>query len=82
MYQAIQTKYLPATNTRGDRIKATCQAGSVTINWPYGLDNEEAFKSAAQALMDKLDWSELSKIAAGGQLPNGDYAFTIVPAKK
>ena len=82
MYQAIQTKYLPATNHRGNRIKANCKAGSITIDWPYGLDTDECHESAAKALMDKLDWHRLYQIAAGGQLPNGDYAFVLAPAKK
>jgi hypothetical protein len=78
--QAIQTKYLPATNTRGNRIKATCATWSITIDWPYGLDNDECFERAAKALMQKLDWHRLYQIAAGGQLPNGDYVFVL--AKK
>ena len=82
MLQAIQTKFLPATNSRGERIKATCKAASITINWPYGLDNDECFEAAAKSLMNKLGWSEFFRIAAGGVLPNGDYAFTLVPVKK
>lgn len=35
--QAIITKYIPATNTRGTRIKATCSPGSITI--PMHLRN-------------------------------------------
>lgn len=31
--QAIQTRYLPATNTKPARIKATCSRGSVTLSW-------------------------------------------------
>lgn len=31
MKQAIVTKFLGPTNYRGSRVKATCQAGSVTI---------------------------------------------------
>lgn len=30
--QAIITKYLPATNTRGQRVKATCARGSLTVS--------------------------------------------------
>ena len=80
MLQAIQTKYLPATNTCGNRIKATCATWSITIDWSYDLDTDECHERAAKALMDRLDWNRLYQIAAGGQLPNGDYAFVL--AKK
>lgn len=51
--QAIETKYLGPTNTRGSRIKATCEAGSITI--PYGNGNtEECHIEAAKALCNKL----------------------------
>jgi hypothetical protein len=38
--QAIITKYLSATNHRGARVKASAQAGSLTVGWDDGLDVE------------------------------------------
>ena len=35
--QAIQTKYIGPTNTKGARIKAFCAAGSITIPYNYEL---------------------------------------------
>jgi hypothetical protein len=31
--QAIETKYIGPTNTRGAKVKASCYAGSLTIDW-------------------------------------------------
>ena len=35
--QAIETRYLGPTNTRGSRIKATAAAGSITIHYDDAL---------------------------------------------
>lgn len=70
--QAIEVKYLPATNTKGARIKATASAGSVTVGWPYELSGEEAHKVAALALCNKFGWTTN---IVGGQLANGNYVF-------
>jgi hypothetical protein len=51
--QAIETKYIPPTNTRGSRIKAYCQRGALTIPYPEG-DQEEAHRAAAFALCHKF----------------------------
>lgn len=53
MSQSITTKYLPATNTRGSRIKATSWKGSVTISYPVDLDGPLAHEKAAQTLLDE-----------------------------
>ena len=55
-FQAITTKYLPATNMRGSRIKASAAAGSVTLHYDSGLNSEENHATAAQALINKMDW--------------------------
>ena len=52
--QAIITKYLPTTNSRGSRIKATCSSGSVTIPYPYELSGQAVHRAAAEALAAKL----------------------------
>jgi len=55
--QAITTKYLGPTNTRGSRIKASCPAGSITVPYDYG-ERYGGHRSAAIALMKKLGWDE------------------------
>lgn len=56
MPQAIVTKYIGPTNNRGSRVKASCDAGSVTISWDHELDTAGNHRQAALALAAKLDW--------------------------
>lgn len=55
--QTITTKYLPATNTLGSRIKAQAYSFSVTIPFDYSLTDDEVHKKAVIALTNKLEWS-------------------------
>ena len=76
--QAIQTKYLCPTNTRGARIKATCAAGSITIDYPHELSGQAVHRKAAEALVSKLGWDDPHYGGLlGGCLPNGDYCFVF-----
>ena len=72
--QSITTKYLPPTNSRGSRIKATCEAGSVTIPFPYEHDVARAHQAACEALLAKLGWFGRY---VGGSVPRG-YVFVEV----
>ena len=65
---AIQTKYFPASNKRGSRIKAWTSSGfSVTIPYPHELSHEAVHFEAVKALVTKhkLDW-DLSDMRFGG----------------
>lgn len=73
--QAIVTKYLPPSNSRGARIKATAEAGSVTVLFPTDIDGQAAHRVAAQALADKLGWD---RKYLGGSLPNS-AGYVFVP---
>ena len=75
--QAIQTRYLPATDTRGSRIKAWAEAGSITIPYPHELSGQAVYRKAAQALADKFGWNYKY---LGAQLTNNDYVFVPVHA--
>ena len=76
--QAIQTRYLCPTNSRGARIKATCAAGSITISYPYELSGQAVHRKAAEALVSKLGWVDPHYGGLlGGCLPNGDYCFVF-----
>ena len=55
-YQAIVTRWLAPTNHRGSRVKAWCEAGSVTVGWNYSLEVHENHAAAALALATKLEW--------------------------
>ncbi len=54
--QAIETKYLGPTNFRGARIKASAQAGSITIPWDHALNVEGNHDAACKALVRKWGW--------------------------
>ena len=72
MRQAIITKYLGPTNTRGSRVKATAAAGSVILEWDNAVNAETNHEYAANALCAKYKWAGGY---IGGQLPNGDHVF-------
>lgn len=52
--QAIETKYLGATDTRGSRIKAFCERGSITVPYPHGLSGDQVHVFAAAQLVAKF----------------------------
>lgn len=63
--QAIETKYLGPTNTRGGRIKATSDAGSMTVPWDYSLGVQDNHRAAAAALVAKLGWQDYGEWVTG-----------------
>jgi len=76
--QAILTKYLPYTNTKPSRIKASCQAGSITVSYKHELNLEENHERACALLIAKLGWSYATHgETVCGQLPNGTYAHVF-----
>jgi hypothetical protein len=75
---AIQTRYFGPTNTRGARIKATCETGSITIGYPHELSGMACHALAAKALVKKLGWTDSHYgELLGGQLKNNDYVFVF-----
>lgn len=52
---AIHTKYLPATDTRGSRIKAYTATGrSVTVPLDHSLDGHKRHFTAVKVLVEKF----------------------------
>ena len=75
MHKAIITKYLPATNYRGDRIKADDEDGNtITVSYHFESSNEATHRHAADALCAKMGWTG---DLVGGSLKRG-YAFVFV----
>jgi hypothetical protein len=74
--QAIETKYLRATNVRGARIKATAAAGSVTVGYDHALNTDGAHKAAADALIAKMGWT--GTFAQGGNVTGTGYYFVNI----
>lgn len=68
--QSIVTRYLGPTNTRGARIKAACNGGSIVLSWDYENNALENHRAAAEALRLKLEWPSLPMISGG--LPKGE----------
>jgi hypothetical protein len=79
--QAIVTKYLSPTNTRGSRVKATAQAGSITAPWDYALDTTGNHRAAAIALANKYKWLDHSDLSEGGSLPAGTGECFVLTRK-
>jgi len=78
--QAIITKFLAPTNHRDTRIKATASAGSITAPYYNKLSVEENHKKAAEMFRAKYEWtSPYYGEIYGGQMPNGDYVWVMVP---
>lgn len=86
--QAIQTKYLPATNTRGSRIKATCERGSITIDYPHELHGDECHREAVRQLVARfiaedsirqpVSVNPWARTFVTGGLPDGTYAHVLL----
>ncbi len=72
--QAIEVKFLGATNFQGSRLKAICQAGTITSGWRYELEDNENYEHVAKLLIKKLGW-EFEPV--GGVLPNGNHVFVL-----
>lgn len=77
MRQAILTKHIGPTNTKGSRVKASADAGSITASWDYALNIRENHQNAALALAKKLGWDKINEYI-GGSYKNG-YVFVAVP---
>lgn len=73
--QAITTKYLPATNCKPSRVKATSQAGSVTISHDCADNHDDTHKKAVLALCRKFGW-EGSLVM--GTTHHGDNVWVFV----
>ena len=74
--KAIQIKYLNATATKGVRLKAFTDAGTLTQARDYSIDEDIQARRLAEEYIHERFWS-ISKLTGFGVLPNGDYVATI-----
>jgi len=85
--QAIQTKFLPVTNSRGARIKAFCERGSLTVSYPYELSGDAVHRFAVDALIAKFVKEDAKRYGTQrnpwqspyitGSLPDGTMAHVF-----
>lgn len=70
---AIQTKFLPATNVRGSRIKAFSLGGpaaaAVTLGYDHALNSWDNHRAAAETLITAIGWTGITFV--GGDTPTG-----------
>jgi hypothetical protein len=76
--QAITTKYIGPSNTRGSRIKAKAATGSITIGCDDSLNIEQRHAKAAEALARKFGWH--GNYFQGGSPDECGYCFVCVNA--
>jgi len=81
--QAIHTKYIPASNVKGSRIKATSDSGlTVTISYPHEFSGHLVHFEAVKALAakHKLTWS-IDNMCHGGSSDGRGYTFVFADSK-
>lgn len=88
--QAIISKFLPPTNTRPSRIKATCERGSITITYPHEFSGDACHAYAANLLCERFIAEDVRRYGSDpranswsrkrvlGTIPGGDvvHVFT------
>lgn len=74
----IRTKLLPATDTKGTRIKAYYQGQSVTIGYSYtgNPELESNHRMAVIAMLDKLGLNWLDMHIETNRLNNLEFVHT------
>ena len=80
--QAITTKYIGPTDMRGSRVKASCDARSITYGWDDALNVDQNHTMAALRLMRVLEWHKpmagASKVRLVGGCTKNQYHFVLV----
>lgn len=66
--QTITTKYIGPSNTKGSRIKASCEAKSIIRSKDCSLSTDNAHIVVAQELKDAMGWQG---VMIGGHTKEG-----------
>ena len=86
--QAITTKFIPCTNAKCSRVKASCERGNITISWDHALNSSENHEKAVKELLTKFEKEDIAKWGQamfskgtwfGGATETG-YIFVQVPS--
>jgi len=81
--QAIHTKYIPASNVKGSRIRATSDNGhSAIVSYNDALNGHLVHFEAVKALVikHKLTWN-ISNMCYGGSSDGKGYTFVFCDSK-
>lgn len=70
--QAIRTRYYGPTNTRGSRIVAKCEAGTLSMPYNHALSAYQNHATCAALMLKRFSWG---KPYVGGCFAN-DYYWT------
>jgi hypothetical protein len=63
--QAIRTRYINPTNTKGARIQAKCEARTVYLPYDHALNLEENHIAAREYLLILMGWPYYAPMVAG-----------------
>jgi hypothetical protein len=74
--QAIRTRYIPASNVKGSRILAKCEARGIYLDYDDALDLEENHQLACKTIANKMKWSN---VFVGGVF-DGDHYWIMSDA--
>lgn len=82
--QAIVTKYLGPTDHRGSRVKAKCEAGTLTVSWDHALDADDNHYVAAKMLAERLGWvgPNYGRLVGGGMPDNRGNCYVFVRGQR
>ena len=66
--KAIETKFLGPPDTKGSRIKASCDGCSVTVSYDHAYSQENNHRIAAWLLIERLGWERTDQDLRSGFL--------------
>ena len=79
--KAIETKYLPCTNTRGSCIKAwAAGVKSLSIPYPHELRGSAVHAAAAVALCRRMGWT--GALVSGGKADQSGEVFCFTDSEQ
>lgn len=77
--QAIRTRYIGPTNSRGSRIQAKCEAKTIYVRYDHALNIEENHEAACKALVQSMGWTSPYYTAMCSGVFDGDHYHVFTP---
>jgi len=78
--QAIRTRYIGPTNTRGSRIQAKCEAKTIYVSYDHALNIDGNHAAACRKLAESLGWGKGPyNVMHGGSFGNDTYWVFSTP---